>query len=50
MTVKVNQSSKILVVDDSVFNIFTAKGVIKKHYIADCDEAFNGEQALEKIR
>jgi CheY-like chemotaxis protein len=41
---------KILIVDDSGFNIFTAKGMISKHYFVECDEAINGEKAIETIK
>jgi CheY-like chemotaxis protein len=40
----------VLVVDDSGFNIFTAKGLIKKNYHVVCEEAFNGEKAVEKVK
>jgi CheY-like chemotaxis protein len=39
-----------LVVDDSGFNIFTAKGLIIKDYFAVVDEAGNGEKALEMVK
>jgi hypothetical protein len=39
----------VLIVDDNVFNIFTAKGMIRKNFEVGIDEAYNGEQAIKKI-
>jgi two-component system sensor histidine kinase/response regulator len=40
---------RILIVDDDEFNIFTVKGIIKKHFSVIMDEAYNGEQAVQKV-
>jgi CheY-like chemotaxis protein len=39
----------ILIVDDNAFNIFTAKGLIKRNFEVTFEESYNGEQAIKRV-
>ena len=39
----------ILVVDDDSFNILALKALLKSVYQISCDEATNGEEAVERV-
>lgn len=42
--------SKVLIVDDNIFNIVTLKTIIESNFKVKCDKAMNGLEALEKVR
>ncbi|CAD8139445.1 unnamed protein product [Paramecium pentaurelia] len=44
------QPCTILVVDDSPVNVFAFRLIMKKYDFINIEEAYNGEQALQKIR
>ena len=40
----------ILIVDDNAFNLFTLELMITYHFKLKCDQAFNGQEAVDKVQ
>lgn len=50
MSKSLTKPTKILVVDDTIFNIVTMKIMLKCIKLLNIDEAYNGQQAIDKVK
>jgi hypothetical protein len=48
-TTAVAEINEILIVDDNPLNLFSATTLISKRYGIECDEACNGQVAIDMI-